>query len=850
MAGQKVFNTNMVQNLHELRIEPAQRNGGLASELARKTVIPLMIVLCLLVMGSDARGITQQVNWTGAGSGANWSDPNNWNPVLGIPPINELIASIQFEVDIQSPACGATVDFNDLAPIPNPAYVLGLTLGASCVLDIELNTNLTVCDDPGLAECDTTAIFGLSGVFNGIGGDFTADFITLPGNSQRILASAGSAVDLGGQTFPRHAFDSSGVGINLKIISADGVGTSLTIHSIDTINSGFNDSNGAERFHQVIASNGATLSLPELLTTLPPARFEDVLYLSAATGSLLLPKLNSITGVGGKTRVTVTESTLDLPQLETIVDTQFLLGTNGVVNLVHDLGFGPANMSTLGVGINTYIIDAPSPGSVFNGLGLETLDTSWNDSNGAARWQDVQAANGGSVILSSLVSVLPPARFEDWLFFDCLGGSMNLDALQTVPATGGKTRFRVEGCTVQLPSLQESGDLAVLLGPGGVLDIDGLTDLSFDSRGLGINVDIIHVDNGVGAGAIFNGLAYTDLNAGWNDSNGASRWQQIIANNGGLVDLSRVETVFTPARVEDILYLSCNTGGELALDSLRSVQNPGRIFFNLDACIGTVADVEWAQRTDVQLTNGADFTILEDLRPRGTSLTTLASSTLTVDRDVILVDAPGAPTFSATDSSLIVGRHFVHDRQTVADVALGDSTVTMNGTEGYPGLSYHAMEVAGLDVTSVCGLLADDNFGFGEMIVGENGVPTTVGLYESTDNGHRNGLGGAAEALYLFGGGGGTRCARGTDGLFIEAGSTLSLKGVDAYVWDASAVAFVHLNSLFPGSPDPNVVTSHPFGPGTIEMVPEPGVAGCLLAGITLLSALGRQRRLAERISE
>lgn len=350
------------------------------------------------------------------------------------------------------------------------------------------------------------------------------------------------------------------------------------------------------------------------------------MYLRADSGTLLLPKLNSISDVGGRTRVYVTDSTLDLPQLETIADVQLLLDTNGVINLVHDLGFGPASMSTLGSPINENIIGAPASGSLFNGPDLD-----------------------------------------------------------------------------------------------------------------------------------------------------------------------------------------------------------------MDACTGTVGEIDYGQKTTVELTNGTDLKVLMDVFTEGTSAITLDQSTLSVRHDLRPLWY-GAPTLSAVNSSIFVGNFFQHDRTDVTHVALGDSTVTMDGTEGGP---IQTLEVGGIDVSTVCGLLADDNFGFGQLVVGEPGSPSTTRLYDFFDNGHRGGLEGFDEALYLFGGGAGGRCSRSTDGLVIDAASVLELNCINTYVWDASATSFVPLDSLFTDCNDTSEVSM--FG-GTIRMLPEPGASVSLLAGAVLLCALRRRQ--------
>ena len=59
----------------------------------------------------------------------------------------------------------------------------------------------------------------------------------------------------------------------------------------------------------------------------------------------------------------------------------------------------------------------------------------------------------------------------------------------------------------------------------------------------------------------------------------------------------------------------------------------------------------------------------------------------------------------------------------------------------------------------LAGLLSNDNFGFGQLVVGQAGQGTTVSLVDLVNNGNR-GAGDAPEALYLFGLGSGTEGLR------------------------------------------------------------------------------------------
>jgi hypothetical protein len=126
----------------------------------------------------------------------------------------------------------------------------------------------------------------------------------------------------------------------------------------------------------------------------------------------------------------------------------------------------------------------------------------------------------------------------------------------------------------------------------------------------------------------------------------------------------------------------------------------------------------------------------------------------------------------------------------------------------------------------------DEEFGLDQLIVGLPGQATTVRLVDAVGLDQLTPLSNLP-TITLAGLGNGAPCERdGAAGLVIHAGSRLELGGIDLYAFDGETC--VHVNELFPGSPDPNVVT---FGAGTVALhgdLDEDGVLdpedNCLLA--------------------
>ncbi|MCZ6837063.1 MAG: hypothetical protein O7G85_14900, partial [Planctomycetota bacterium] len=129
-------------------------------------------------------------------------------------------------------------------------------------------------------------------------------------------------------------------------------------------------------------------------------------------------------------------------------------------------------------------------------------------------------------------------------------------------------------------------------------------------------------------------------------------------------------------------------------------------------------------------------------------------------------------------------------------VQLGDAIVQFTGNGD------QFLEVGGIDIDFVVQILTNENFGFGQLIVGQPGVPTSVQLISDIDNGNSGGMN--PEALYLFGEGP-------NNGLQIHSGSTLILTEFNLYVFDddglGASINGMRINDLFPAPlGDPNVL--------------------------------------------
>jgi hypothetical protein len=500
----------------------------------------------------------------------------------------------------------------------------------------------------------------------------------------------------------------------------------------------------------------------------------------------------------------------------------------------------------------------------------------------------VQAVNGGMVDLSRVTNVtgsrLDAGDGNDWLRFAAQnGGAIKLDKLSatagavwfdvqvpsfTLPAlqtVGGRGRFDLAtGSTVSLPALQEfTGDrnkgVGFTLGTNATLDASQLAAINYAQISLAegatfkspalasmtysqlalspgrtftydpaklSNVDYSNLS--VSGGSTLTLSAVKGYAADYQDNrtnllalsadgvgslidlshassfNGAGygyggQWTTTVqAVNGGVIDLSGVTSV-AGARGDagdgnDWLKFSAQTGGTIKLDRLRKVT--GRTMFE----VGTAGKLVVG---DLAATETARFAL--------TDLT----STLDVNGSLYLSSTSGLS--AAPLSNVYVRSSFVYASKTEADVDLASAALHMAGS----GLQF--LEVGGEDA-GIDGFTAG-NFGVGQLVVGEDGRPTTVQLVDVIDNGNR--LAGNHEALYLYGMGG-------TDGLIMTPGSTLILDHLNVYaLMDGE---WTHLNDAFA-----NTAATEVAFEGGYLVLPEPGAMGAVTVGA--LGLLARRRR-------
>ena len=377
---------------------------------------------------------------------------------------------------------------------------------------------------------------------------------------------------------------------------------------------------------------------------------------------------------------------------------------------------------------------------------------------------------------------------------------IDLKSLNMLTSARGYTLFDVtNGGTLYMPSLEDARQVVFDLDAGATVSVDDPDDgkdpppATYSSTGLWASAYHSHTRywplfKASGAGTKLDLSSVTSINAGFNDGDGDDyNIQQITASYGGKIDLSGVETITAPVRMEDRLDFMVE-GGLLVLGNLNT-EGSSKV-----TVTGIASDLEMVHLEPGDVVIAGELLVKGNLNPGGhTDITVTGiesnpeTATLDVEGDIIL-NNPN--TLILSEATLKVGGDlqfsFTDEEE---EFKAADSIVHFDGS------GCQLLEVGGLDVDVYVEYLPNDNFGFGQLIVGQEAEPTIMRLRDSVDNGNGFECHTEKEVLYLFGLG-----ESDPNGLFIHPGSTLMLDGVNLYALRNGV--WVHINSLFPEGED------------------------------------------------
>ena len=337
--------------------------------------------------------------------------------------------------------------------------------------------------------------------------------------------------------------------------------------------------------------------------------------------------------------------------------------------------------------------------------------------------------------------------------------------------------------------------------PPGVGQIPGVT--LFSSEGNGTSLDL---------------SSLTQLTFGRGD--GFAATQTIRAVDNGHIDLSGLQTIRANSAA-DTLVIRQSTGGTIDLTGLEVIDVPNtsnRVLFDATASSFDLPALASASnaRFEIGVGQAIHMPNLMNLSDSDVILLTGGSATVNgiVDFGSLISVAditssltlnhvqfrPSSSLSVPTAATVVLRGDLLYNMTNEADLGIDDAIMLANGG------AVQLLEVGGQDLG--VGGATSQNFGIGQLVIGEAGGPVTiVELSEVFDNGNRGPMGlNGEEALYLYGLGG-------PDGLRIEGGSILALNSINVYAWDGASGQQVHLNSLF-GPGDFRI----PYGNGFLQL--------------------------------
>ena len=612
--------------------------------------------------------------------------------------------------------------------------------------------------------------------------DIDADSVNLPSlltaDNTIFLVTGGGTV--AASTTTGASYQSTGMG-NATLMSATGAESLLDLRALSSLNANFNVNQYGVEVQTITASNGGRVDLSNVQTTTGPARAEDRLDVVVTdTGEIDLSSLETIDGV--HTRFNASEgASLSLPSLISATRPRFYASGGGSITAAGTTG---ASYVSTGIGTAT-LMSASGADSLLDLRAFSSLDANFNTNQYGVEVQTIAAADGGHIELSNVQTMTGPARAEDRLDVVVTDtGEIVLSSLETID--GVHTRFNAsEGASLSLPSLVSATRPRFYASGGGSISATGTTGASYVSTGIGTAT----LMSASGADSLLDLRAVSSIDANFNTNQYGIEIQTIAAADGGRIDLSNLETLTGAARAEDYLDLSVSADGWIGVGNISPT---GRVRINLDdngvfEASGLVDNPDSPALIPVSLHH--------------------ASAVLDVNGNL---DLGAGITLSATPSSQTrVARNLSFAHTDESRIQLEDAIVQMDGT------APQHLEVGGFVIGQGRPLAA--NFGIGQLVVGQNGQPTTVNLRNRIDNGNGGAgsdpaTGSAYEGLYLLGL---DPLSGDPRGLRILDGSTLRLECVHTFVFDDNAASpGVWLNGLL-SAPDTIRI---PYDNGFIEL--------------------------------
>ncbi|MBK8269909.1 MAG: hypothetical protein IPK83_17095 [Planctomycetes bacterium] len=267
---------------------------------------------------------------------------------------------------------------------------------------------------------------------------------------------------------------------------------------------------------------------------------------------------------------------------------------------------------------------------------------------------------------------------------------------------------------------------------------------NYVGRGAPYNSELFSASGG---GTILDLSSLESFDDGWDDEDGAAQFHTVVAGDGALLDLSGLQSLITPAQIEDRIDFIAETSGALRLGAFQSIT--GAALARFIARDGGSITADSMSTSEVTL-----IEVLDSI------------STISIEGDFEL---NAGSLLLASGASLSIGGDFVNHLSNETQHVAHEAILQLNGQGN------QQLEVAGVDFGPT-DPGNEGNFGLAQLLIGELDHPTTVELLDGVDNGNR-GENAQPEALYLFG-------IAGLEGYVVANGSTLITHGLKVYFRD------------------------------------------------------------------
>ena len=745
----------------------------------------VVTALALTAAGGPAHAAEKSIDWTDAGSSHDWTDAYNWDPNWVGGPANDGYWEFLVTIGCTAPDCNP-------ATVYDPVYFDA----TNAPVDI---TDFFLDDDSRLVLNTGTDLMVLrtaeiAGIIDGRGGDFTATASAAFADCRsRVYGSAGSVITICAPTYCSEGLFTGGSS-TWTLMSGVDVGTLLDISCLAGIDAGFNDSDSSyhQTIHKITASSGAEIDLSGVATITGPTQWDDRLEIEVLGAT-------SVINLDGVQMITVDHPTvvargqvyleaydgaaLELPSASSFHHTCFFAETGGAIHANQT----PATLSLTDLFNSSsstwYLMNAEDAGTLLDLPAFTEIDAGFNDSDSSYHQtiHKITASSGAEIDLSGVATITGPTQWDDRLEIEVLGATsvINLDGVQmitvdhpTVVARGQVYLEAYDGAALELPSASSFHHTCFFAETGGAIHANQTPATLSSTELFSSGSSTWSLMNAEDAGTLLDLPAFTEIDAGFNDSDSSYHQtiHKITASSGAEIDLSGVATITGPAQSDDRLEIDA-AGGTINLSGLQWISSAGsgdvRVYLS---CGGHVS------LGDVSIT-GSETTIDLDTESRLTlgSLQADVPVAITLNSDSDRLEVTGSlwleddiTITAAAGATLSVGGDLLYTHQDTAALSLGGARVECVGDS-------QQVEVGGADYYLSVGAIPDDNFGYGQLIVGEPGHACRVELVDLYDN-HEPGV---PDVLYL--GLADVPGPGGVESLQIRGGSTLVIHDLDVY---------------------------------------------------------------------